>query len=219
MVSESCQALTSQSQDPAGSWFSITVLECEFSNQALGDGFREGKPGGTGVSSQVRCFFLRYYRDPFTRRAIVAVRPSTASANRIDMSRKAHGMRLPCPFAHGAGEVSIQADTVERWFLSVLISLPYLLRLGKGSAARYTVISNRLLTTGYHRRLARVQGGKGPRAIPAENERGRGLPRPLVVVIGSSFPENEIGARVGTPRAHLLTWRMTSDNSVLPPSP
>ena len=27
----------------AGSGFSITVLECNFSNQALGDGFREGK--------------------------------------------------------------------------------------------------------------------------------------------------------------------------------
>ena len=48
---------------------------------------------------------------------------------------------------------------------------------------------------------------------------------PVHVVIGlrlsastlfSSFPENEIGLRMGTPRVHLLTWRMTSDNSVLP---
>jgi hypothetical protein len=51
-------------------------------------------------------------------REIAVARPSTARGNRIDMSRKAHEMRLPGPLAHGQGEDSKQTDTVERWFLS-----------------------------------------------------------------------------------------------------
>src|SRR5262249_24714613 len=58
-------------------------------------------------------------RASFTGRAIAAMRPSTASARRIDISRKAHAMRLPCPLAHRAGEQSRQTDTAERWLFSV----------------------------------------------------------------------------------------------------
>ena len=43
MVIEKPQDLRVRPRDFAGSWFSITVLECDFSNQPLGDGFREGK--------------------------------------------------------------------------------------------------------------------------------------------------------------------------------
>src|SRR4051812_24195819 len=41
MVIEKRQALTSRSRDSAGTRFSITVLECDFSNQPLGDGCRD----------------------------------------------------------------------------------------------------------------------------------------------------------------------------------
>ena len=60
-------------------------------------------------------------RARLTSREIAVVRPSTARGNRIDMSRKAHEMRLPRPFAHRPGEISIQTDTDERWFLSVCV--------------------------------------------------------------------------------------------------
>jgi hypothetical protein len=50
---------------------------------------------------------------------IAVVRPSTASASRIDMSRKAHGMRLPCPFAQRAGEASLQTPPSVGFFRSI----------------------------------------------------------------------------------------------------
>ena len=42
----------------------VSSLECNFSNPALGDGFREGKPRWNRVSGQVSCFFLSCYRNP-----------------------------------------------------------------------------------------------------------------------------------------------------------
>jgi hypothetical protein len=41
--SEECHVFTSRAHDPAGSAFSMAVLEYEFSNQALGDRFRARK--------------------------------------------------------------------------------------------------------------------------------------------------------------------------------
>src|SRR5271157_3089786 len=44
----------------------ITVLECEFSNQALGDGFRESKTWWNWALGPSSLFFLRCYRNPIT---------------------------------------------------------------------------------------------------------------------------------------------------------
>ena len=57
-------------------------------------------------------------------RVIAVVRPFTARVSRIGMSRKAHEMRLPCPFAHRRGDRSIQTDNAERWFCSFDIPTP-----------------------------------------------------------------------------------------------
>src|SRR5579883_1664611 len=43
MVIEKPQDFRGRPRDPAGSHLSLTVLECDFSIQSLGDGFREGK--------------------------------------------------------------------------------------------------------------------------------------------------------------------------------
>jgi hypothetical protein len=50
--------------DSRGSGFSITSLEWVFSNQPAGDGSREGETTRIGSSGQVRCLFLRCYRNP-----------------------------------------------------------------------------------------------------------------------------------------------------------
>src|SRR5258708_5395628 len=64
MVIEKPQEVRVRPHDFAGSWFSITILECDFSNRPLGDGFREEKTRWNRASGRVRCFFLRYYRNP-----------------------------------------------------------------------------------------------------------------------------------------------------------
>jgi hypothetical protein len=43
MVIEKPQDFRARPRDLPGSWSSITILECDFSNPALGDEFREGK--------------------------------------------------------------------------------------------------------------------------------------------------------------------------------
>jgi len=66
MVIEKPQEVRVRPHDFAGSSFSITILECDFSNPALGDGFREEKTRWNRASDQVCCFFLRCYRKPFS---------------------------------------------------------------------------------------------------------------------------------------------------------
>jgi hypothetical protein len=43
MVTEKPEEVRVRPHDFAAYWFSITILERDFSNPALGDGFREGK--------------------------------------------------------------------------------------------------------------------------------------------------------------------------------
>src|SRR5262249_3730471 len=43
MVIQKPHGFRARPHDSSGSWFSITVLECDFSNQPRGDGFREGE--------------------------------------------------------------------------------------------------------------------------------------------------------------------------------
>jgi hypothetical protein len=50
--------------DSAGSRFSITALECVFSNQPLGDGFREGKAPSNRVIRPSSLFFAPLLSDP-----------------------------------------------------------------------------------------------------------------------------------------------------------
>src|SRR5205823_11705522 len=64
MVIEKPQEVRVRPHDFAAPWFSITILECDFSNPALGNGFREGKTRWNRASGRVRWFFLRCYRNP-----------------------------------------------------------------------------------------------------------------------------------------------------------
>jgi hypothetical protein len=62
MVIEKSQSFRAIPRDFPGSWLSITVLECDFSNPGPGDGFEKEKRGGPGPTSQVRCSFLEPLR-------------------------------------------------------------------------------------------------------------------------------------------------------------
>jgi hypothetical protein len=68
MVIEKLQDLTERPRNIAGSRFSITIAECDFSNQGLTDGFREGRTRENRGSEPSSLFFspLRATRSIFS---------------------------------------------------------------------------------------------------------------------------------------------------------
>ena len=64
MVIKKSRGLRAILHDFPGCRFSITVLECEFSIQLLGDGFREGKTRWNRGLRPRSFFFLPCYRNP-----------------------------------------------------------------------------------------------------------------------------------------------------------
>jgi len=71
MVIEKPQDLRERPFDFADSWFSITVLECVFSNQPYGDGFRERKNAvELGLRAKLVVFFSVAIGTPWSRRGV-----------------------------------------------------------------------------------------------------------------------------------------------------
>ena len=64
MVIEKPQDLLQRPHDLVGSWFLVTILGCDFSNQALGDGFREGKTRKNRGSEPSSLFFSPLLSEP-----------------------------------------------------------------------------------------------------------------------------------------------------------
>src|SRR5512135_182908 len=106
------------SQDPARIPFGLIGPQNHWPSPRCNSTYPEGGLPKCVIRVQKRIGTRHHSaRARLTSREMSVVLPSTARGNRIDMSRKAHEMRLPRPFAHRPDETSIQTDTEERWFL------------------------------------------------------------------------------------------------------